>query len=586
MNNQVNFIDGQDIFSFFQEYLLDEVKKGYPEIGTDKTSKCVVEAPKDQAHGDFSTNMALILSKTVGQKPQILAQFLEEKLRVLPFVCATNIAGPGFLNWNVEKDYWVAHLKTVLQEGLHYGYRNYGQGEKVNIEYVSANPTGPLHIAHARGAVVGDVLASLLDKAGYDVVKEYYINDAGGQVDKLGLSVYLRYQELFGHNVELAEDGYPGDYVIDIAQKIKDQDGDIWLNKKDISYFKTFAVDSLMQDIRDDLEALGIHHDRFVSERHLVETGKVSEILDILQKKGLIYQGVLEKPKGKVDSDWEERPQTLFRASDFGDTSDRPLQKADGSWTYFTSDIANHYQKFLNGAKQVINVWGADHAGYIKRCDVALKVLTDSQAVFDVKICQLVRLIDKGEIIKMSKRSGKFVTLSDLIDKVGKDVVRFIMMTRRNDQHLDFDLQKVVDQSKDNPIFYVQYAHARCNSVLRAAQEQFPDINLDSRELYKALQEETCFDEEVELLQKLLSWPRIFYQSVQFHEPHRVAFYLYELAGAFHALWNKGKDKTVLRFVHEDKRDFTQARLAIIIAVKNVISAGLNIFSIQPCDKM
>lgn len=579
-----------NIFNEFKDILAQALAKEFSDLPSEFLEKIQVETPKDSSHGDLSSNVAMMLAKPLQMNPRQVAEKLLGVLSQHEYVEEASIAGPGFLNWFVTKNYWIEKLGMLLQEGSEFGQQDLGHGEKVNVEYVSANPTGPLHLAHARGAVFGDVLSSLLNFMGYDVTKEYYINDAGRQVEYLAKSVYWRYQELFEpHSEEMPGEYYPGEYLVPIAEKIKVMDGDKWLGQELgnwFDYFKSFAIEEMMQLIREDLELLSIKHDVFTSEAELVHQGKVNQLLDVLEERGLIYEGVLEPPKGKKPDDWEPTKQTLFRSTAHGDDVDRALKKSDGSWTYFANDIANHYEKFVRGYTQVINVWGADHAGYIKRCEVAFDTLTESKGDFDVKVCQMVRLLKDGELMRMSKRAGKFLTLKDLLDEVGKDVIRFIMLTRRNDQHLDFDIDQVTEQSKDNPVFYVQYAYARCCSVERNIQSVFPNLDVNIPDIINALKQKGCDQEEFELIKKLLSWPKILQSAAHFHEPHRIAFYLYELASEFHALWNKGKDKAILRFIHEEDETLTLSRLSIVYAVRYVIQRGLILFGVEPMQKM
>jgi arginyl-tRNA synthetase len=460
----------------------------------------------------------------------------------------------------------------------------------VNVEYVSANPTGPLHVGHARGAVFGDVLASLLDKAGYAVTREYYINDAGAQVDALARSVHWRYREALGDAMgEMPEGLYPGDYLVPVGKDLAERVGDKWRDGAEEAWleeFRQLGVDAMMVQIRDDLAVLGIEQSVFTSERALVEAGMVDAVIETLESKDLIYVGVLEPPKGKTPDDWEERPQTLFRASDFGDDSDRPLKKSDGSWTYFASDLAYHLDKYRRGFKTLINVWGADHGGYVKRVAAGVKALTGGDAELDVKLCQLVRLLEDGEVAKMSKRAGTFVTLRDLVDSVGRDVVRFIMLTRKNDAQLDFDLVKVREQSRDNPVFYVQYAHARSYSVARMAKEAFPDADFTIEALQGANLARLTDSDELGLIKTIAAWPRTIEGAAEAYEPHRLAFYLYDLAAAFHALWSKAREDTSLRFVVADDPELTQARMALVLGVRTVVASGLRVMGVEPVEEL
>ncbi|MFM2042271.1 MAG: arginyl-tRNA synthetase ArgS [Pseudomonadota bacterium] len=553
-------------------------------------SRVTVEPPRDAAHGDVSTNAAMVLAKPAGKPPRAIAEALVARLTAFPEVTEATVAGPGFVNLRVATPWWLSRLADILMAGEAFGAGDSGKGCRVNVEYVSANPTGPLHAAHARGAVVGDALAALLEKAGYSVTREYYINDAGAQVEVLGRSTYLRYREaVTGEAAEIPAGLYPGEYLKEVGQAIAERDGPKWLDVPEAEWLpvlREFAVAMIMGWIRQDLADMNIHHDVFTSERALVNSGAVDAALQTLTDQGLIYVGVLEPPKGKKPDDWEPRPQTLFKATDFGDDVDRPLKKSDGSWTYFANDIAYHLDKFRRGGTTMINVWGADHGGYIKRMEAAVRAVTSGGGALDVKICQLVSLLENGQPVKMSKRAGTFVTLRDVMDTVGRDVVRFIMLTRRNDQTLEFDYAKVTEQSKDNPVFYVQYAHARCRSVLRHAAEAYPGWDLTGPGLAGADLARLTAEEEVALVKQMLSWPRLVESAADAHEPHRVAFYLYDLASSFHALWNRGRDDTSLRFLIEGDEAMTRARLALVMAVATVIASGLHIMGVEPREEM
>jgi len=554
------------------------------------TARIAVEPPRDVSHGDMAVNAAMVLAKDARMKPRDLAEMLAEKIRAIPGVDTVEIAGPGFINLRLDNVRWYGCLAEILEEGEKFGRSDAHAGERVNVEYVSANPTGPLHIGHARGAVFGDVLASLLDAAGYDVCREYYINDAGAQVDVLARSAYLRYREALGDDIgEIPEGLYPGDYLVPVGKAIAAEEGPRWHNAAEEEWLPPIrekAIAAMMDMIREDLGSLGIAHDVFTSERALVAAGRVDEALDVLESRDLVYTGVLEPPKGKKPADWEERPQTLFRATDYGDDIDRPLKKADGSWTYFASDIANHWDKYKRGFANQIDVMGADHGGYVKRMQAATKAITNGEASLDVKICQLVQLMDKGEQVKMSKRAGTFVTLRDLVDEVGRDVVRFIMLTRKNDAGLDFDLTAVTEQSRDNPVFYVQYAHARTHSVMRMAKEAMPDADLSLAALRKADFARLTDDSELALIRTMGNWPRTVESAAEAHEPHRLAFYMYDLASEFHALWTKGKEDVSLRFIVDGDPDLTMARLALVRGVRSVVAAGLGIFGVQPVEEL
>lgn len=552
--------------------------------------KVTVEPPRDSAHGDLATNAAMVLAKGAGQKPRDLAERLAAALAEDADVAAAEVAGPGFLNLRLRPGFWQRRIADILTADQSYGNSNLGANIKVNVEYVSANPTGPMHIGHARGAVVGDALARLLAKAGYDVTKEYYVNDAGAQVDVLARSAYLRYREALGEDIgEIPAGLYPGDYLVPVGKalavtygrSLKDQDEAEWL-----PVVRNAAIDAMMTLIREDLAALGVEHDVFSSERALVEAGAVDNAIATLEGAGLIYTGVLEPPKGKLPDDWEERPQTLFKATDYGDDIDRPVKKSDGSWTYFASDIAYHQDKVRRGFTQLIDVWGADHGGYVKRVAASVKALTNGAAELDVKLCQLVKLMRGGEQVRMSKRSGDFITLRELVDEVGRDVVRFIMLTRKNDAPLDFDLAKVVEESRENPVFYVQYAYARAHSVLRHAADAFGDEAVSPEALAAADLSHLTDEDELGLIKTLANWPRIVEQAAIAHEPHRIAFYLGEVAAAFHALWNKGRDDTTLRFIQTDAPAPTMARLALVMAMATVVASGLNVMGVLPRESM
>jgi len=582
-----------NIFYNFSEFVNDELAALKLEGVLPKNldiSNVSVDPPRDTAHGDIACNAAMVLAKPSGSKPRQLAELLAERLKKHPGVEEVVVAGPGFLNFRLNIEFWHAHLRTVILAGDTYGNSRIGNGERVNVEYISANPTGPLHVGHARGAVFGDVLASLLEKAGYLVTREYYINDAGAQVDELARSLYWRYCELSGKVVGEMPDGlYPGDYLISVAKQLMDRDGDCWNNLPEsewLSVFRVYAVNSMMEKIRDDLSNIGINQSTFISERALVESGMVQRVVDILDDKNLVYNGVLEPPKGKKTADWEERPQTLFKSSQFGDDVDRPLKKADGTWTYFASDLAYHLDKNKRGFTNLINIWGADHGGYVKRVSAGIEALTDGKANLDVKLCQLVRLLEDGEIAKMSKRAGNFVTLSELVNSVGKDVVRFIMLTRKNDAQLDFDLVKVLEQSRDNPIFYVQYAHARSYSVIRMANDIFPESDFSIESLKSINLELLKNKDEIALIKIIALWPRIIESAAESHEPHRLAFYLCELAAAFHSLWSKAKSDASLRFVVDDDLSLTQTRIALVLGMRTVVASGLQVMGITPLDEL
>jgi arginyl-tRNA synthetase len=545
------------------------------------------EPPRDPAHGDMATNAAMLLAKPAGMKPRDIAEALAERLTADGRITAAEVAGPGFLNLRLAASVWQGVAASILEEGTDFGRGTLGQGQRVNVEYVSANPTGPLHVGHTRGAVFGDALASLLDFAGYDVTREYYINDGGAQVDVLARSVYLRYLEAHGREVAFPEGTYPGDYLIAVGEALKDKVGDAFIERPEdvwLEEARSFATEKMMDLIRDDLAALGVKMDVFYSEKSLYGTGRIEAAIEDLKDKGLIYEGYLEPPKGKKPEDWEPREQTLFKSTEHGDDVDRPVKKSDGSWTYFAPDIAYHYDKVQRGFDALIDVFGADHGGYVKRMKAAVSALSEGKVPLDIKLTQLVKLFKNGEPFKMSKRAGTFVTLRDVVDQVGPDVTRFVMLTRKNDAMLDFDFDKVLEQSRENPVFYVQYAHARVASVLRKAEEA--GIATDDATLQAADLGKLDHPAELALLRKLAEWPRLVETAARVNEPHRVAFYLYELAGEFHGLWNRGNEETGLRFLQEDDPATSRAKIALARSAAIVIAAGLGILGVTPAQEM
>ncbi len=547
-----------------------------------ETHNVVVEPSRDPAHGDMATNAALVLSRRANMPPRDIAHALADVLRDDVRIDTADVAGPGFINLRLSADAWRGVLGGILALGNAYGRSDWGNGRRVNVEYVSANPTGPLHVGHGRGAVLGDALASLLEFSGHDVTREYYINDGGAQVDVLARSVYLRYLEAHGQKVAFAEGTYPGDYLVSVGKALKDRVGDRFVGQNEnvwLSEIRDFATDAMMVMIRADLALLGITMDVFYSEKSLYGTGRVEAAIDDLRAKGLIYEGVLDPPKSKMPQDWEPRKQTLFKSTAHGDDVDRPVQKSDGSWTYFAPDIAYHYDKISRGFDELIDVFGADHGGYVKRMKAAVSALSDGRVPLDVKLTQLVKLKQGDAELKMSKRAGTFVTLRDVIDMVGADVTRFVMLTRKNDAPLDFDVEKVREQSKDNPVFYVHYAYARIQSVLRKAAEAGIDLRVDDLS-------PITDSAEFALIIKLSEWPRLVETAAQAREPHRVAFYLYDLAGLFHALWNRGNTDPRLRFVQEADAKTTAAKVALLRATAIVISNGFDILGIDPVEKM
>jgi arginyl-tRNA synthetase len=570
------------------------VAAGWPE-GID-LSRIVVEPPRDPAHGDMATNAAMVLAKDAKSKPRDLAERIAAGLRADPLIASVDIAGPGFINLTLKPSAWSEALRTVLREGAAYGRSAIGAAEKVNVEYVSANPTGPMHVGHCRGAVFGDALCSLLQFASYDVTREYYINDAGAQVDVLARSAYLRYREALGEDIGAIPEGlYPGDYLKPVGQALAAEHGAGLKSLPESAWLpivRAKAIAMMMDEIKGDLAALGIKHDVFFSERSLIEGGnnRVTETIDFLRAKGDVYEGRLPPPKGGPIEDYEDREQTLFRATAFGDDVDRPLIKSDGSYTYFASDIANHKNKFDRGFANLIDVFGADHGGYVKRMQAAVKAVTSGQATLDVKIVQLVRLLRRGEPVKMSKRSGDFVTLREVVDEVGSDAVRFMMLFRKNDAVLDFDLAKVIEQSKDNAVFYVQYGHARGHSIFRNAREVVPDLpdQATARAAYlaDAPLERLTDPAELDLLRRLALYPRTIEAAATAHEPHRVAFYLYDLSSEFHALWTRGRDLPYLRFIINNDVMITKARLALVQGVVSVLASGLSVLGVQAPDEM
>lgn len=553
-------------------------------------SNVTAEAPREVSHGDIATNAAMVLVKQAKMNPREIASLIAAEIDKIETVKNVEIAGPGFINIRLKTDFIQNQIAAILAQGAQYGRSDFGSNEKVNVEYVSANPTGPLHVGHCRGAVFGDALATLLDYVGYDVTKEYYINDAGGQIDVLARSAYLRYLEALGEDIgEIPEGLYPGAYLVPVGQALAAQYGD-QLKAKDesewISDVRSFAANQMMELVREDLKMLGIEQEVFFSEKSLHENGDIQAGLEQLEQKGLIYTGVLEPPKGKLPDDWEERPQTLFKSTQFGDDVDRALKKSDGAWTYFAADVAYHKNKMDRGFNNQIDVWGADHGGYVKRVQSVLTALSDGKASLDVRLCQMVKLLRDGEPVKMSKRSGNFITMRDIVEEVGKDVVRFIMLTRKNDASLDFDFAKVTEQSKDNPVFYVQYGYARVYSVLSKAQDAFTDLDLSDDALSTADLSILDDESELQLIKTMINWPRVVESAAIAHEPHRVSYYLYDLASEFHALWNKGNDRVDLRFIIDDNKEITLSRLAMIKAFSKIIASGLSILGVEPLKQM
>lgn len=566
--------------------LADLAAEGVLPQGLDTTA-VAVEPPRDAAHGDMATNAAMVLAKPAGMQPRAIAEALAARLMADPRIAGADVAGPGFLNLRLDLALWHGVIRATLGQGIDYGRSALGQGLKVNVEFVSANPTGPMHVGHTRGAVFGDALARLLAFAGWDVTREYYINDGGAQVDVLARSAYERYREAHGLEPAIAEGLYPGDYLIPVGEALKakygttllDQPESVWL--KDV---RDFATEMMMAEIRNDLKVLGVEMDVYSSEKALYGTGEIEAAIATLRSMDLIYEGVLEPPKGKEPEDWEPRVQTLFRSTAHGDDVDRPVQKSDGSWTYFAPDIAYHYNKVRRGFDQLIDIFGADHSGYVKRMKAAVSALSNGRVPLDIKLIQLVKLYKNGEPFKMSKRAGTFVTLRDVVEQAGADVTRFVMLTRKNDAALDFDFDKVLEQSKDNPVFYVQYANARVNSVLRKAREAGLDVS--DTTLMAADLAILTHEAELAMAKKIAEWPRLVEIAARNNEPHRVAFYLYELASEFHGLWNRGNDDPTLRFIQEGNPAVSQAKIALARSVSVVICSGLAILGVTPVEEM
>ncbi len=546
-----------------------------------------VEPPRDAAHGDMATNAAMVLAKPAGLRPRDIAETLAARLLADPRIAAAEVAGPGFLNLRLVPAMWQGLIARVLHEGAEFGRATLGQGLRVNVEFVSANPTGPMHVGHTRGAVVGDALCNLLAFAGYDVTREYYINDGGAQVDVLARSAYERYREAHGLSPEIAEGLYPGEYLIEVGEALKAEFGARFLDEPEsvwLEPIRNFATDRMMEMIRGDLAALGVRMDVYSSEKALYGTGKIESAIERLSALGLIYTGVLEPPKGKTPEDWEPREQTLFRATAHGDDVDRPIRKSDGGWTYFAPDIAYHHDKISRGYDMLIDIFGADHGGYVKRMKAAVSALSEGRVALEIKLIQLVKLYKNGAPFKMSKRAGTFVTLRDVVEEVGADVTRFVMLTRKNDATLDFDFDQVLEQSKDNPVFYVQYANARVHSVLRKASEA--GVETSDAALAKADLARLDHSAEFALMRRLAEWPRAVELAARTQEPHRIAAYLSELAAEFHGLWNRGNDESALRFVQEGDHATTAAKIALVRATSVVICSGLAILGVTPVEEM
>ena len=579
-----------DIFADFAARVAGALKTLYPEVSDELVARAVVEPPRDPAHGDLSSNAAMVVAKSLGKNPREIATQLAGHFKHDPDVDSVEVAGPGFLNFRLDDPIWHRVLRSVDLLGEGFGKANLGHGDKVNVEYVSANPTGPMHVGHTRGAVFGDALASLLAYVGYDVTREYYINDAGGQIDVLAQSAFLRYREALGETIAIPQGLYPGDYLKPVGEQLAGAYGRDLLAMSEAEWMpkvKELTLKLMLELIKTDLAELGVKHDLFFSERTLHgQGGDIDLTLAWLREQGLVYQGRLDRPKGQVDDDYEDREQTLFRATNYGDDVDRALVKSDGSYTYFAADIAYHRNKYLRGYKHMINVLGADHSGYVSRLKAAVKAVSGGEADMDVKIMQLVRLLRNGEPFKMSKRSGDLVLLSDVVEEVGVDATRFMLLYRRNDAAMDFDFAVVKEQSRDNPVFYVQYAHARTCSVFRMAEKELPALDLSALELSQAPLELLVSPADIELIKAVAQWPRTVSAAALAHEPHRIAFYLYELAAAFHSFWAKGKEDRTLRFVNPEDLKLTVARLALVGAVRQVLVNGLTVLGVSAPDEL
>ncbi len=579
-----------NVFAIFQARVVDALKALYPSVSEEALSRIVVEPPRDASHGDLSSNAAMVVAKPLGKNPREVATAIADALKADEDVASVEVAGPGFINFRLTTPIWHEVLRSVATGGADFGRADIGKGERVNIEYVSANPTGPMHVGHTRGAVFGDALASLMAYSGYDVTREYYINDAGSQIDTLAKSTMLRYREALGETIEIPSGFYPGDYLIPVGQALANEFSGKLLDMPEaeaLAIVKERVLVAMMDLIRADLARLNVHHDVFFSERQLHgQGGDIDTTLDWLRDEDMIYQGRLEPPKGKTPEDWEDREQTLFRATNYGDDVDRPLVKSNGQYTYFAADIAYHRNKYLRGFKHMVNVLGADHSGYVKRLQAAVKAVSHGEADIDVRICQLVRLLKNGEPFKMSKRSGDLVLLSDVVEEVGADATRFMLLYRRNDAAMDFDFAVVKEQSRDNPVFYVQYAHARTYSIFRRVADEMPALDVSLGALTNADLSLLSSEADLELIKSLAQWPRIVASAADAHEPHRIAFYLYELASAFHGFWAKGNQDVALRFVNADDSMLTLARLALVAAVRQVLVNGLSLLGVSAPEEL
>jgi arginyl-tRNA synthetase len=593
----------RDLYRAMRHTVLDALKAIAADLPDDVIARIEVTPPRDPSHGDMATNAALVAAKAARQPPAKLAAAIVKQLQRTAGIVRASAAGPGFINLEVDADAFRSLLPDILRAGEAYGDSGLGNGTRVNVEYVSANPTGPMHIGHCRGAVVGDALANLLNKAGYEVTKEYYINDAGAQVTALAWAAYWRYLQAIGTPLTETDFSdevpgglqYRGEYLIPIGERLAElhgtslalPDGGIAAPEVWLDIVREFTLEAMMQEIREDLHLLGVDQEAFSSERAMIGSGAVDVAIEWLQRQGLIYQGVLDPPKGKTPDDWEPRPQTLFRSTQFGDDVDRPLRKSDGSNTYFANDIAYHADKLNRGYDVLIDVLGADHGGYVKRMNAAVKALSGNRGnMFEAVLCQMVRVVRGGQPVRMSKRAGTYVTLRDLLDEVGRDAVRFTMLTRKADAQMDFDLDQVVAQTRDNPVFYVQYAHARCRSVLRAAAEMFEPARVADAALSEVPLDSLSAEAELGLIRRLAQWPRTVEAAAQAREPHRIAFFLYDLAADFHMLWNRGKDDATLRFLLPEQPAETLARLALVAATAVVIRSGLAVMGVEPVEEM
>ncbi|SMQ63749.1 arginyl-tRNA synthetase [Devosia lucknowensis] len=579
-----------DIFALFTTRVIEALRADYPQLEDELLARVVVEPPRDPAHGDLSTNAAMVVAKPLGKNPRELAMALAGRFTRADDIESVEVAGPGFINFRLTPSIWHDVLRAVGVQGENYGRSDLGKGDRVNVEYVSANPTGPMHVGHTRGAVFGDALASLMAWSGYDVTREYYINDTGGQTIILGHSALLRYREALGETIEIPSGFYPGEYLVPVGKALAAEYGRTLLDMPEqdaVLIAREAALAAMMELIKADLAQLNIHHDVFFSERTLHgQGGDIEKTLAWLREQGMVYEGRLEAPKGKTPEDWEDREQTLFRAKDYGDDTDRALIKSDGSYTYFAADIAYHRNKYLRGFKHMVNVLGADHSGYVKRLSAAVKAVSNGEADIDVRICQLVRLLKNGEPFKMSKRSGDLVTLADVVEEVGADATRFMLLFRRNDASMDFDFALVKEQTRDNPVFYVQYAHARACSIFRTAQRDMPELDVSPASLAAADVGLLATSADLELIRLLGAWPRTVAAAATAHEPHRIAFYIHELAAALHGFWAKGKDEPQLRFVNPSDPKLTLARLALVDAVRQVIRNGLGILGVSAPEEL